>query len=177
MSAHVAGLSPEQRTACAELVSRGTGINCFEEAALLVDTIETLINGDKVRTIDLIRWLTLLPRVKNRAAALAQAPVPNPAQLALVTPVSELPATMQRAVTPPAGKGAVASTTPARWLLDPNARTSGKPGPRAERAARRRPPTGTCQDCGAEFEMNPFGRPATRCEAHRRPAVPRQESA
>jgi hypothetical protein len=168
-AAHVAGLSPEQRTACAELLSRGTGINCFEEAALLLDTIETLVDGDKIRAIDLIRWLTLLPRVKDRAAALAQAPMPNPAQLALVTPVSDLPATMQHAMRPVAGADRRRS---AEWLTNPEA------GPSSVKRIGR-PATGICRDCDAEFPMNPFGRPATRCEAHRRPASPprQQESA
>lgn len=56
-----------------------------------------------------------------------------------------------------------------RWWQNPD-----MPPPRVHR--RGRPATGTCQDCGSEFEMNPFGRPATRCAAHRRTTTPRQET-
>lgn len=166
-------LTPQQRTACAELLSRGTGMNCFEEAALLLDTLTGLIEADQ-KPVEVIRWLTLLPRVKDKAAALAQAPVPNPAQLALVSPVTDLPTQMQRAMEPARGQS---KDRPSRWLLDPNAKSSGKPTSRAERAATRRPATGTCADCGTEFPMNPVGRPATKCAEHRRSTTPRQESA
>lgn len=50
-----------------------------------------------------------------------------------------------------------------RWWADPST-----PAPRVHR--RGRPATGEGQDCGATFEMNPFGRPATRCLTHRRGA-------
>lgn len=161
-------LSPEQRTACAELLSRATAINCFEEAALLLDTIESLVAGEQIRAVDVIRWLTLLPRVKDRAAALAQAPMPNPAQLALVTPVSDLPDTMQHAMRPVSGADRRRS---AEWLTNPDA------GPSSVKRIGR-PATADCTVCGETFQMNPFGRPATRCEAHRRTTNPRhQESA
>lgn len=51
-------------------------------------------------------------------------------------------------------------------LLDPSL-----PPPRPSYHRRApRPTGGTCVDCGSAFEMNPTGRPAKRCEEHRRSA-------
>lgn len=159
-------LSPEQRTAAAELLSRGTGMNCFEEAALLLDTLQELMEAHAISAVDVIRWLTMLPRVKDRAGALAQAPMPNPAQLSLVSPVAALPQTMQHAMRPVEGQS---RARPTQWLTNPSSAPT-----RPKRVGR--PAEGVCIECGEAFEMNPFGRPATRCATHRR-STPRQETA
>lgn len=163
-------LTQKQRDAMSELVSRGTGINCFEDAELVLEAIQVTI-GQGIATMDLVRWVRMLPRVKDRAAALASEPAEKPRQLALINPTHDLPAHMQRSLQPARrlahGGVAQASTTP---LLDPSVRIH----------QRGRPATGECDTCGETFQMNPTGRPARNCEKHRfagRPSRPRKEHA
>lgn len=142
-------LTTAQQEVAAELVSIGTGMNCYEDALMMLSAIGMLIDAGQP-AIRIIRWMHLLPRAKN--ATLPAAPVePDPdEQLLLVTPLA----------------GRHYMPKPHR-LMDPDAPMS-KPGPRAERERRRRKPTGLCSVCGVEFQMNQYGRPAETCPDHRK---------
>lgn len=159
-------LTPEQQTACAELLNRAANVNSFDDAARIVEILASLTERG-IKAPDIMRWLTMLPRVRDRATALAEAELPPTPKL---PKLETLPRQMQDSLRPPLGQS---KKRPAEWLLDPDAKSTARPGKPTgwvARKAHRRPPTGTCETCQVEFPMNSHGRPAKNCADHRQSA-------
>lgn len=149
-------LTPAQHTVSAELVSRGTGINCHEEAVLLLGILTTLIaNGE--RPYEVIRWMSLLPRARGKQAVRMQAPEPS-------VSVEDLHPQVQSALQPARSKHARRSVA---RLIDPDAAAEYDEQRRRIDRHGGRPAKAACKVCGKEFRMNETGRPAVTCPEHR----------
>ena len=147
-------LTPQQHTVAAELFSRATRLNCHEEAVLVIESITALVEQGE-RGMDILKWLSLLPRARGKQALRVRE---TQHQLSLIT-VEGLHPRVVHALRPVSGQDKTRSVSS---LMNPD--TAG------------RPTTGTCGVCGDVFVMNPTGRPATKCEQHRR-SNPRKASA
>ena len=176
----VSDLTPTQHTVACELFSRATQLNSHGDAAIIVGQIETLIT-DGQTSMRIIRWLNLLPRAVGPLPPAPELFTPTDEQMTLLNPADELPQPVQHAMQPASGQKRPGN---ADWLLDPDSAP-------VKVKKRGRPDVGVCREpvphhsagtaigvreCGESFEMNPVGRPLTKCPRHRRSQPQRKEA-